>query len=346
MIKPEQLIASFNGITDLILIIDPDLNIIFANDACCKFYGVGDPGEIIGRKCYTTCHELLERCEICPATQTLESGETVTVEKELRGEILKYWTYPVYDENNVVESIVSYARIITGQKRMEQELIRSEKLKGIGQLAAGVAHEINNPLCSIIGYSQLIQESFPKSHPDNEFLTDILESAVQAKKIVDGLLEYSHQSVCSTKCCDIEDVINKAITLVKYQLSIKKVSVSCTIADGLPRVKIDSPKTVQAFLNILLNGIEASPERGTIDIDARHNGDGYVRVKLSDKGCGISGEDISNIFNPFFTTKEVGKGTGLGLSIAQSIIEQQNGKIGVESEPGKGSCFEILLPSA
>ncbi|MBW7995923.1 MAG: PAS domain-containing protein [Candidatus Glassbacteria bacterium] len=344
MIQKKQLIAAFDGITDLILIIDPDYNIVFANSAFCDFYEVNDLRKIIGRKCYSTCRGLMERCDICPAMGTLESGETVTVEKELRGEILKYWTYPVYDENNTVVSIVSCARIITGQKRMEQELVRSEKLKGIGQLAAGVAHEINNPLCSIIGYTQLIQESLPKSDPNHAFLIDVLESAVQAKRIVDGLLEYSRQSVYSTRLCGIGNVIKKTLELVKYQLSAKKISVSCEIADGLPRVKIDIQKTIQAFLNILLNALEASPEGGTVFIDARRNGDDCLIVRLRDEGCGISSDDISNIFNPFFTTKDVGKGTGLGLSIAQGIFEHQNAKIKVESELGKGTCFEVQLP--
>jgi len=344
LIKKSQLIASFNGITDLILIIDLDYNIVFANSAFCDFYGIKDSREIIGRKCYSTCHEMLERCDFCPARKTMKSGEIVTIEKTLRGEILKYWTYPVYSGNNVIENIVSYSRIITVQKKMEWELVRSEKLKGIGQLAAGAAHEINNPLCSILGFSELIQESISKTDKSYKFLNDIIESTLQAKRIVDGLLEYSRQTISRTRYFSISEIITKTIDLTKYQQRIKNISVKLKKGNNLPKVKIDMQKTVQAFLNIILNGIDASGVGGTIFISAQWHGKDYVSVKFQDCGCGIPQENISNIFDPFFTTKDVGKGTGLGLSIAQSIIEQQNGKIRVESELGKGSTFEVLFP--
>ena len=344
MLQNKQWIASFNGITDIIMILDPDHMIVFANIAFCDFFGVNNPQEVIGRKCYSACHDLLERCDFCPAQKTLESGKIITIEKELRGETLKYWTYPVYDKKNLLSYIISYGRIVTDQKRIERELINSEKLKGIGQLAAGLAHEINNPLCSIIGYSQLIQESIPETDPMHELVIAIVESADQAKRIIDNLLEYSRQSVYSIKYYNIHDVITKILALTTFQQRVKKISVACDIENDLPKLKIDMQKTVQAFLDILLNGIEFSPKGGKILISAHRNDDNYVVVKLTDNGCGISSENIPNIFNPFFTTKEIGKGMGLGLSIALSIIEQQHGKIRVASEIGKGSTFEVLLP--
>lgn len=344
MIKKSQLIASFNGITDIILIMDTDYNIVFVNDAFCEFYNIESSKDLIGRKCYRTCYNKSKPCSDCPAKETLESGRVTTIEKELNGEILKYWTYPVYDVNNTIKNIVSCSRIITDQKRMEWELIRSKKLKWTGQLAAWTAHEINSPLCSILGFSELMKESISETDPSCELLSEIIKSALQGKKIVHWLLEYSRQSVNCGTYYNISAVLKKAVDFIKYQQRLKEVSINLKIEKGLPKVKIDMQKTVQAVLNIILNGIEASTKGGKILISAQRYGEGYISVTFSDDGNGIPQENISHIFDPFFTTKEFAKGTGLGLSIAQSIIEQQNGEIKVKSESGKGSTFEVLFP--
>jgi len=344
MLQRPQLIAAFNGITDLILILDSDYNIVFANKAFCDFFDFENVGKIIGRKCYEAIQNDNEYCIDCPTEKTLESGKVITVEKSLRGEILKYWTYPVYNGKNTIENIVSFSRIITRQKRIEQELIQSEKSKGIGQLAAGVAHELNNPLCAILGFSELLKESIKETDANYGMVNDIIESVQQSKKLVQGLLDYSRQSVTNTDYYSISDVVIHAISMSKYKLRMKKLNIDLHYGNDLPKVKIDMQKTVQAFLNIIMNSIDASPKEGSIFIRADRHGEEYVSITFCDNGCGIPQENISQIFNPFFTTKEVGQGTGLGLSIAHSIIEQQNGKIRVESELGKGSTFEILLP--
>jgi len=344
MLQRPQLIAAFNGITDLILILDNDYNIVFANRAFCDFFDFENVGKIIGRKCYEAIQNENKYCIDCPTEKTLESGKVITVEKSLRGEILKYWTYPVYNGKNTIENIVSYSRIITEQKRIEQALIQSEKLKGIGQLAAGVAHELNNPLCAILGFSELLKESIKETDSNYELVNDIIASVQQSKKLVEGLLDYSRQSVTNISYYAIKDVITNTITLIKYKLRMKKINIDIKYEKDLPKVKIDMQKTVQAFLNIITNSIDASPKEGSIVIRTGRHGEEYVSVAFCDNGCGIPQENISQIFNPFFTTKEIGQGTGLGLSIAHSIIEQQNGKIRVESELGKGSIFEILFP--
>jgi signal transduction histidine kinase len=346
MIHKSQLLASFNGITDIILIMDNDYNIVFTNKAFCEFYNIKDPDKISGQKCYKIVSDKTEPCSEfeCPTVKSLKSGVVETVEKEMRGEIIKYWTYPVFNGDNKIENIVSYSRIISEQKKIEQELIHSEKLKGIGRLAAGVAHELNNPLCSILGFSGLLKESIDEKDPNFGLVTDLIESVTQAKKLVEGLLDYSRQSVTNTDFFSIRDIIEHTITLSKYKLRMNKITINTEYEKNLPKVKIDLQKTVQAFLNIIINAIDVSQENGTIIIRAQRQSDQYVSITVSDNGCGIPEENISQVFIPFFTTKEVGEGTGLGLSIAYNIIEQQNGKIRVESELGKGSVFEILLP--
>ena len=189
-----------------------------------------------------------------------------------------------------------------------------------------------------------MKESIKETDSNYELVNDIIASVQQSKKLVEGLLDYSRQSVTNTSYYAIKDVITNAITLIKYKLRMEKINIDIKYEKDLPKVKIDLQKTVQAFLNIITNSIDASSKEGSIFIRADRHGEEYVSVTFCDNGCGIPQENISQIFNPFFTTKEIGQGTGLGLSIAHSIIEQQNGKIRVESELGKGSIFEILFP--
>ena len=335
--------AAFDGITDIIMIMDKDLRIIFGNKALKEFFSVDD-NEITGKKCHEALHQKDDYCANCPAVRTKKTKQVTITEKLIKGEILKYWTYPVFNGGNELESIVSYGRNITNQKQIEQQLIQSEKLTGIGRLAAGVAHELNNPLSSILGFSELMLESIDEDNPLNEFLTDIIESAKQSKKIVTGLLEYARQSVSKKSSHNVMNVIDRTVSLVKHTLKVKEINV---IVDGerdLPKVKIDMQKTIQAFLDIITNAIDAMPDGGKLFIEAKKETDKYVSVSLRDTGIGIPEENLNKIFDPFFTTKEVGKGTGLGLSICLGIIEQQNGKIDAESELGKGTTFKISLP--
>ena len=274
----------------------------------------------------------------------MKTGQITTVEKVINNEILKYWTYPVFNGGTKIVSVVSYARIITKQKKMEQELIQAEKLKGIGQLAAGVAHELNNPICSILGFTELIKESIGKTNPLNELLNDIIDSAKRSKQIVTGLLEYARQSVSNVGFHNIEGVIDRTISLVEHNLKIKGINVVRDNEENLPMIKIDSQKTTQVFVNIISNSIDALAKGGRLSITTQRENEKFVSVRFHDDGCGIPIENINQIFNPFFTTKEVGSGTGLGLSIAREIIEQQNGTIDVESEVGKWTEFKIAFP--
>lgn len=171
-----QLISAFDGIADLIAILDSDLRIVFVNKKLIEFFNVEDSEKVIGETCFRSFHENDEICNNCPAEQTLKTGKITTVEKSLNGEILKYWTYPVFNDSDKIENAMSYGRIIIHQKKIEQELIQSEKLRGIGQLAAGVAHELNNPICSILGFSEIGKEYIVANDPLNDIFSDIIDS--------------------------------------------------------------------------------------------------------------------------------------------------------------------------
>jgi len=335
--------AAFDGITDLIFIMDKNFKITFANKALMEFFSI-DNNEVIGKRCYEILHHKGDICEGCPGEKTKKSKDITITEKSINGEILKYWTYPVFNGEKELVSVVSYGRNITNQKRIEQQLIQSEKLSGIGRLAAGVAHELNNPLASILGFSELMLESIDKDSPLHEFLIDIIESANQSKKIVTGLLEYARQSVSITDSHNIIKVINRTVSLVKHTLKVKGINIKVDNEEELPKVKVDMQKIIQAFLNIITNAIDAMPDGGELFIETKKESDKYISVSFRDTGNGIPEENLNKIFDPFFTTKEAGIGTGLGLSICLGIIERQNGKIDVKSELGNGTTFKISLP--
>lgn len=344
MVSYVQLVAAFNGITDLIAITDNKVKVIFLNQALTDFYNIENPEEIIGSKCRACFHNGEKVCDDCPAKQALTTGKIVTVEKVIKGEVLKYWAYPVLNDRTKIENVVCCARIITDHKKLEKELIQSEKLKGIGQLAAGVAHELNTPLCAILGFSELMKESIEKNNPLHEFLDDIIDSAKESRDIVTGLLEYARHSISTVDFHDVESVVDRTISLVKPSLTLKEINVIRERTENLPEIRINIHKTVQVFMNIMSNAVDAMSQGGKLKITTQQEDGDYISISFSDDGCGISEQDMNQIFDPFFTTKDEGMGTGLGLSVVREIIEQQNGTIDVVSEVGKGTTFRISFP--
>lgn len=227
---------------------------------------------------------------------------------------------------------------------LQTQLIQSGKLSGIGQLAAGVAHEINNPLANILGFTQLLLRDMPATQLEKrEDFLKIERSAIRCKRIIESLLKFSHQTDFELSPTNINQVIEDTFQLIGHQLDISGIKVTTNLQNGFPKVLVDASQIQQVLVNITLNAIDAMPKGGELKIETDLIRD-HISVKISDTGCGISPENIDKIFEPFFTTKDVGKGVGLGLSIAYGIISKHEGIIKVESKIGKGATFEILLP--
>ena len=254
-------------------------------------------------------------------------------------------------------------KIIERTRQLEDaqaQLIQSEKLSAIGQLAAGVAHELNNPLGGILGYAQFTLEKLRKNDPDQtsrkeidsyiRYVTDIEVQARRCKTIVQNLLRFSR----SSRAVEFEDVdINRAIeetlTFVEHQLRISQIGLKVELAPKVPIIQGNMGQLQQVFTNLIINAMHASQPNSNITIGTRYSpalGEfaGTVEVTVADEGSGIATQDLKKIFEPFFTTKEVGKGTGLGLSVSYGIIKEHGGEISVKSKPGKGSVFTIVLP--
>lgn len=233
------------------------------------------------------------------------------------------------------------------KKYAQQKIMESERLATIGQLAAGVAHELNNPLGGILIYSHLLLENLDDNDTKRKNLEKIVTQATRCKSIVKGLLDFSRQTDPKIELTDINNLVKSALSLLENQALFQNVAISKNFCPSPPHVKVDGAQIQQVFINIILNAAEAVEGKGNLDIRTEVSEDGqFMEIKFKDTGCGISEENIERLFEPFFTTKEVGHGTGLGLAISYGIIQRHKGTIEVNSRVGEGTTFIIRLPIA
>ena len=230
----------------------------------------------------------------------------------------------------------------TEVKELQQQIDQSEKLAVIGQLAAGVAHEIGNPLASISSLVQIIQRR-NKDDKLNEQLITIKENIDRISSIVRELVDFSRPPGYEKVLLQVSDVIRTAVGIVKYDKRVKKVNFETDFDQNIPMIRIVPDQLLQVFVNILINALDAIEGKGTIEAKSYRKNDCLI-IDIKDNGCGMSKEVTKKIFDPFFTTKEVGRGTGLGLSVSYGIIKKFSGDIHVESVLDAGSKFSIKLP--
>jgi two-component system NtrC family sensor kinase len=238
----------------------------------------------------------------------------------------------------------SFNHMIETMERTQEELVHKEKLASMGQLAAGVAHEINNPLGSILLFAEASHKDTAEDDRRKDDLRMIIQETLRCKKIVSGLLNFARQQEVLAQESDIHHILQQAINGVAHQPSFSKVQIETHFAPDLPHIQADPPQLVQVFVNLLNNSAEAMPEGGTVTLRTRMQGQRAIEITLEDTGAGIPEENLDKLFNPFFTTKPLGKGTGLGLSIVYGIIKMHRGQISVKSRPGMGTTFTITLP--
>jgi two-component system NtrC family sensor kinase len=218
----------------------------------------------------------------------------------------------------------------------------------IGLLAAGVAHELNSPLTGILTFAHLVGKRLPDGSPEKDDLGVIISQTERCARIIRQLLDFSRESSPEKKPRDLHVILEQAIALVERQAQFLNIKIERDFAADLPQLLLDASQMQQVFLNLLVNAGEAMPDGGRLTIKTQLlTADGpatEVRVVVSDTGMGIPTEDIDRIFDPFFTSKEVGQGTGLGLAVSYGIIDRHGGTISVESTLGEGTVFNITLP--
>ena len=223
----------------------------------------------------------------------------------------------------------------------QYQLIRTEKLAALGQLAAGVAHEINNPLGTITIYAHILMKGMEPDDPRREDLALIISEANRTKEIVQGLLSFARETKLKPGETNINEILDDTLGLLVNQSLFHNIKIKKVFAPDLPNTFADATQLKQVFLNIILNGAQAMEGKGNLTITTAHE-KSYIRVKIRDSGPGVPAENLRKLFNPFFTTKE--KGTGLGLAISYGIVERHGGTLDVETELGKGSTFIVSLP--
>jgi PAS domain S-box-containing protein len=235
------------------------------------------------------------------------------------------------------------------QQRMEElqrtqaQLIQSAKMAAIGELAAGVAHELNNPLTAVLGFSELLLEHAEPDDPNWPRLEAIARQAIRARDIVANLLSFSRQTEFHREMSDLNKVLQDALGLIRLRLKISGIVIREHYAMDLPPILMDTGRMKQVFLNIITNALHAMPKGGKLTLGTEQVGDEVV-ARIADTGEGIAAEHLPNIFEPFFTTKAVGKGSGLGLSVSLGIVQDHGGRIQVETQVGSGSTFTVWLP--
>lgn len=249
------------------------------------------------------------------------------------------------------EGLTQWGRVL--EKRVEERarelqtmqaaLIQSEKLASLGKMAAGVAHEINNPLTSILIQTHLLLETCEPGNPSLENLTLIADETSRCAEIVKGLLEFARMTPAQPTKADVNDIVERSIQLLEKQASVRNIKIVKALDLSLPSIDLDKNKMQQVFSNLIINACDAMAGGGTLTITSRLGPDRrQIEILFADTGMGIPEENIHKLFDPFFTTKSAG--TGLGLAVSYGIIQQRGGKIGVRSEVGQGSVFIVILP--
>jgi len=290
------------------------------------------PHELVGRRCFEALYHLDDPCADCRVVETL-FGEQSTLRTKRAWEggfDIQEWeisSYPIHDEKGQVVQAILLEQEVTEKRRLEATLAQSEKLAAVGQLAAGLAHEINNPLTAIIANAQLLQREIPPGDDKQELVELIARAGERANQVVRNLLDLSRKEQYNFAKIDINETIRKALELLHHEFVSRAVNLTFTPAENLPKISAMPNKPRQIELATRLQGAEI-----------------YVTVK--DSGEGISEEKLTRIFEPFYTTKEPGKGTGLGLSVCHRIIKQHGGNILVDSKVNVGTQFTVILPVA
>jgi PAS domain S-box-containing protein len=258
---------------------------------------------------------------------------------------------PMRLDRDAITHVITIGEDVTDSREVQGRIMQSEKLAAIGQLAAGIMHEINNPLATIGACVAAIQGQLEDGHATpaalGEYLDIIDREVERCSGIVDGLLDFSRPKGQTKAPLPVTGLVDETLFLLKHHQRFKRVTVERELVPGLPRVLGNKEQLIQALMALLLNAVDAMDQAGRLTVRAARGERGdEVMLAIEDTGVGIPREDQAKIFEPFFTTKQPGRGTGLGLSICYGIVEDHRGRIEVDSAPGRGSTFRVYLPVA
>jgi two-component system, NtrC family, sensor kinase len=313
--------------------------------------------EVLGKNVFKVLSRQPRRLLEHEFVDVFRSGDIVRMEQESwyegQRKIWKISKIPMRVDNAEVTHVITVGEDVTEQKKMNEAIIHAEKLASIGRLAAGVVHEINNPLATIAACSEALiarvdEIKDPSLYEDfSEYLQIIRDEAFRCKTITNSLLEFSHQRHAEKNAADINQIMEQTLHLVKHHPKLGKMSMMKEMDHSLPPVFVNEGQMKQIFIALISNAFDAMETDGDLTIRTRWSEaepSHAVAVEFIDTGCGIPASQLPKIFDPFFTTKPLGRGTGLGLSVCYGIVSEHGGKIEVDSTEGKGSTFRVMLP--
>jgi len=326
---------------------DANWRVIQINEAVQEALGLPE-SEIIGEKCYRLFHKMNHPIDTCPYLKLLQSKQPERTIMDVFGDGRQFEVncYPVFNEERIITGYIHIIEDVTQKLAREKELMQKEKLATLGEIIAGVAHELNNPLTGVLGFADLLLEESGLPDGVREDVSAIKHEAERSSKIVKNLLRFARQTEFHKETLDINFVIEKTIELVEYDLKSKGITFVRKFGKNLPFISGDFYQLQQVFINLITNASQAilsEKKSGTIVFTSRVTDD-CVEITVEDDGPGIPPDILGKIFDPFFTTKEVGKGTGLGLSVSFGIVHEHNGRITVRSELKKGTIFTLTFP--
>ena len=372
----KMLTAVFDGIKDPLLLVNNDFQIETMNKPALAYYGVKDAQIVYGKKCHEIVSGDLDPCQGCEIPSTTYSDQPTFVERQGifdPRKTEKVVTYPILGGNGQIEKILIRISDITERKRFESHLVQNEKMAALGILVSSVAHEINNPnsfisfnipiLRDYINELMPIIDVYADEHPGfavcnmqyAEFRKDVFKlldnvehGSIRINDFVSNLKNFSRlQDKVNEEWTDLQSVIANALSITRVQLMQDVKSFIKNIPDNLPQIWSDPKALEQILINLLLNAAQSSNNEDltiALRVEVNNSWSDHTILEVRDNGCGMEDAAIKKIFDPFYTTKPQAKGTGLGLFVCRGLVERLNGRFEVESMPGKGSTFRVVLP--
>ena len=356
-----------------VMVLDKDYRILRINRAACRWADIS-PENAHGRFCFQVMHQALTPCNRpdtpCPLRETLKTARSAHGIHEFRDSQGKpnycdVSTYPLLNQQGQIVQVLEIFRDITHElsARVEMraqaikqdlaKLVQEDKLLALGKLVASVAHEINNPIGSILNFSKLLLECLEQAPPTEQDLEKwrhwmdlTVHEAQRTRDIVVNLLSFARQQSLEPKRLDLAEVIDQIIQITQHRMEIEQVQLEYALPEEPLEIWGDLTQIQQCLTNLVFNALEAMPHGGKLSIEAGLSGDGMVWAEVRDTGNGIAPEVLPHIFEPFFSTKSQTQGVGLGLSMVYGIIREHKGRIDVDSEPGQWTKFRITLPQA
>jgi two-component system NtrC family sensor kinase len=313
------------------------------------------PDELVGQTCHRVFYDRDTPCEHCQVEKTLLDKEAGDWSLSWQGEdhLPHEWdisAYPIPGSKAESPRAVIVWQDRTEERRLENSLMQAGKLAAIGKLAAGVAHEINNPLTAINANAQMLQMVTPDEHENFEAVDLIVRAGDRAATVVQGLLDFARQAQYEFESGNVNESIEAALKLVSYQFANANIEVVTTLTDALPQTEASWEHLQSVWLNLLINArdaIQDNQDKRKIEIVTEvDKGGDDILILVRDNGQGMNPAELDQIFEPFYTTKAPGRGTGLGLATTHRIVEQHGGQIDVTSTIGEGTTFVVRLPLA